>query len=239
MRREQDRLPLREKLSQAVPDQVPRLRIEAGRRLIENEELGIVDERPRERETPLHASRERPDAVAALVRKSRELEQLRDSRAQRRAIDAEITAVDLQVLGDGEVGIEIVALRDDADPDAGRPCGLRYRLADHLDRAAVRIDKPKAAAERRRLAGAGGGEKAEALAAANLEIESADDLVVAVALAQPGDAQDDFAVSDHRRRSSLTPRAPSRRARSVCRSVGRARSRGDAPFGPTLRLRPR
>ncbi len=115
---------------------------------------------------------------------------------ERLAADAEIAAVDLEVLGDGEIGIEIVDLRDDADANARRARRLRHGQAEHLDRAAIGIDEAEAAAQRRRLAGAVGAEKAEAFAAADLEIEAADDLVVAVALAKSRDAQDDVAAID-------------------------------------------
>ena len=94
-------------------------------------------------------------------------------------------------------------LRHDADADARLPRGLRHRLADHLDRAAIGFDEPEAAAQRGRLARAVRPEQAEALAAADLERQAADDLVVAVALAQAGDAQDDVA-----RRSATAPATP-------------------------------
>ena len=88
-------------------------------------------------------------------------------------------------------GIEIVHLRHDADADARLACGLRHRLADHLDRAAVGIDESEAAAQRRRFARAVGPEQAEALAAADRERQSAHDLLAAVALAQAVDGEDD------------------------------------------------
>ena len=48
---------------------------------------------------------------------------------------AEIAAVDEQVLGDGEIGIEIVDLRHDADAAARLARAPRHRLADQLDLA--------------------------------------------------------------------------------------------------------
>ena len=47
-----------------VPDQVARLRVEPGRGLVEQQQLGLVDERAGDREAPLHAARERLDQVA-------------------------------------------------------------------------------------------------------------------------------------------------------------------------------
>src|SRR5206468_9125816 len=84
-----------------------------------------------------------------------------------------------------------VDLRDDADADARCTCSLRHRQVEDLDRATIGIDETEAAAERGRLPGAVGSEQAEAFAAADLERQSADDFVIAVALAEIRDAQDD------------------------------------------------
>ena len=77
-------------------------------------------------------------AARPLRREPRELEQPRDARVDRRAIELEIASVDDEVLGHREVGVEVVHLRHDADADARLARRLRHRLADHLDRAAVR-----------------------------------------------------------------------------------------------------
>jgi hypothetical protein len=46
---------------QPLPQHVPRLRVEPGGRLVEQQHLGLVDQRPRDREPALHAARERID----------------------------------------------------------------------------------------------------------------------------------------------------------------------------------
>ena len=46
---------------QAVPEQVARLRVEAGRRLVEQQQVGLVDQRAGDRQPPLHAARQRVD----------------------------------------------------------------------------------------------------------------------------------------------------------------------------------
>ena len=56
MRRQQDRLALAQELPQPVPDKMPRLRVEPGRRLVEDQELRVVDERARERQPSLHSA---------------------------------------------------------------------------------------------------------------------------------------------------------------------------------------
>src|SRR5262249_7030355 len=160
-------------LSQPVPDQVPRLRIEARRRLVEDQQLGIVDERAREREAAFHPSRQRAQARIAPSRKASKFEQRRDADRERPPVYVEIATVYLQVLGDREVRIEVVLLRDDADADSRASRRTRHRLADHLDPPAIRVDQAETAAQRRRLAGAVRPEQSKALAAPDLERESA------------------------------------------------------------------
>ena len=79
MRRQQDRLAQFQQLAQAVPDQMTRLGVEAGRRLVENQQFRIVDQRARERQAALHAARERPDGRLRLACEPRELEQPRNA----------------------------------------------------------------------------------------------------------------------------------------------------------------
>ena len=54
-------------LVEALPQQVARLRVEPGGRLVEQQQLGLVDQRAGDREPALHAARERVDAVVAPV----------------------------------------------------------------------------------------------------------------------------------------------------------------------------
>ena len=61
---------------QAVPQQVPRLRVQAGRRLVEEQDRRLVDERAGDRESALHAARQRLDLVAGAFGELGELEQL-------------------------------------------------------------------------------------------------------------------------------------------------------------------
>ena len=49
---------------QPIPQQVARLRVEAGGRLVEEQELRLVDQAARDRQAPLHAARQWLDLVA-------------------------------------------------------------------------------------------------------------------------------------------------------------------------------
>jgi hypothetical protein len=48
---------------QAIPEEVPRLGVEAGRGLVEQEQVRLVDQRPGDREAPLHPAGQRLDRV--------------------------------------------------------------------------------------------------------------------------------------------------------------------------------
>ena len=177
---EQDRLALGEELTQAIPDEVPRLRIKAGRRLVQDEELGVVDQGSREDQPTLHSSRERSNAGGSLARESGEIEESRNTLLDDRIRKTKVASVDLQVLDHGEIRIEIVHLRHDADPDARLARSFGHRLTDERDIAGVRVDQAEAAAQCRRFAGAVGTKQPEAFSALDLEIEPAHNLVVAV-----------------------------------------------------------
>ena len=127
----------------------------------------------------------------AAIGEAGEFEELGDPSRERRAVDPEVSAVHLKVLGHREIGIQVVELRDHPNTNPRPSRRLRYRLADHLDLSAVGIDEPETAAERRRLARAVRPEEAEAFAAADLERKPADDFVVAIELAKSLDAQHD------------------------------------------------
>jgi hypothetical protein len=75
MRREQHRLALLQQLLQALPDQVARLRVEAGGRLVEEQQVGVVHQRARQRQAPLHAAGERVDLGVGAAGQPGELEQ--------------------------------------------------------------------------------------------------------------------------------------------------------------------
>ena len=87
---EQDRLALLQQVLQPLPHQVARLRVEAGGRLVEEQQVGVVDERAAEREPPLHAARELARLGVGLRLQRRELQQLRHALVDRRARQAEV-----------------------------------------------------------------------------------------------------------------------------------------------------
>ena len=79
---------------------------------------GLVDQRARDREAALHAAGERLDLVRRPVGQLGELEQLDRATLDLGPRQAEVAAVDPEVLLDGELLVEGVLLRDDAEPGA-------------------------------------------------------------------------------------------------------------------------
>ena len=189
MRGEHERLAFLRQAAQALPDEVPCLRVEAGGRLVHDEKQRIVDQRAGERQSPLHAAREHVDAGIGPSGEAGEFQQLGHARGDRGARHAEIAAVDPQILGDGEVGIEIVELRHDADAAARFARSCRDGLAEQLNVACVRVREAEAQAQRGGLARAVGTEKAEAFARRYVEVDAGHDFQIAVALAQRPRAQ--------------------------------------------------
>ncbi len=112
-RRHQDRDPLREKLREEHPELAARHRIDAGRRLVEHDQVRLVDERAGQRQLLLHAARQ---PIGQPRAERRELRQLEQSVAARRVV---VHAVDLgeerDVLVDAQIAVEAEALREVAD----------------------------------------------------------------------------------------------------------------------------
>ncbi len=115
---ERDALAL--ELPQPLPHEVARLRVEAGGRLVEKQQVGLVDQGPRDGEPSLHAAGERVDLVAFAIGELHEVEQFGSPGPDVGQLEPEVPAVDQHVVPDGQLGIEVVLLRHHAEPGADR-----------------------------------------------------------------------------------------------------------------------
>ena len=183
---------------QAVPQDVAGLRVETGGRLVEEQQLGVVDQRAGDRHPPLHPARQRVDLARGPFRELHEVEQLGRAALALGPREVEVAAVDDQVLGDGQLVVELVGLRHDAEagPDLAavrggleaehpqRPGGRRRRAADHP--------------HRRGLAGPVRPEEPERLAAVDLDVDAVDRREVAEPLDELARLDQRFAGHDPR-----------------------------------------
>ena len=122
VRRQHQRHALLLEPEQPLPDDVAGLRVEAGRRLVEQQHLGPVDQRPRDGEPALHAAGEVLDLGLRLLGELHEVEQLLAPTLRTSARgQAEEAAVDVEVVPDVQLHVEGVLLgaHADARPDLG------------------------------------------------------------------------------------------------------------------------
>ena len=122
---------------EAVPQDVAGLRVEAGGRLVEQQDLRLVDERAGDRQPAPHAAGERLDALVAALGELGEVEEAGGPLGDDRLRQAEVAAVDEQVLPYGQLGVQCVVLRHDAEARADPPpVGGRVH-AEHPERPPV------------------------------------------------------------------------------------------------------
>ena len=185
VRREQDReaLLLREPLD-LDPHRGPRLRVEPGGRLVEEEHLRLVDETGRDVEAALHpAGVAARDAVGG-VAQSDELEQLVDPLAQRGAAHRVDPALEHQVLAPGGLPVDARILRDVTGCTA-HAVRMAHDVFTGDGRASgVGLRERRERTNGRRLAGAVRAEETEDLAVAYGERDAVKRLHVLVALAE-------------------------------------------------------
>ncbi len=140
-RRHENRDALREKLGEQLPELAPRNGIDAGGRLVQQDDPRLVHERARERELLLHAPRQ-------LLGKSRtksgelcQLEQALPALANGRVAHAE--AVNLgkkrDVFVDGEVAVQTEPLREISERLCDLEVILHRILAQHAHAPVVRL----------------------------------------------------------------------------------------------------
>ena len=153
--------------------------IEAGGRLVEEEELRVADERDAEVEPALLPARQGLHPRAGLLLEADELDHLVDI-AGLRVVPGEHPVY----LTHRQRRRHVRRLQDDPDPLAQRRAAMLGVDAEHRHVAAVAGAVPLENLDRRRLTGAVRPEQAEHLALLDGEADAADGFDLAVALAQ-------------------------------------------------------
>ena len=170
---------------------MPGLRVEAGRRLVEQRDVGVVDQRAGDGQPALHAAGQRFDPAVGPLAQLHEVEQLGGPRLGGAPRYPEVARVGDQVFRDGQLRVERVQLRADAEPGPDRGAlPVRVHAEDPQRAGGGRGDAPDHP-HRRALAGAVGAEEAERLAAGHVHVDAVDRGEVAEAL-------DQAACVDHR-----------------------------------------
>src|SRR5262249_43389321 len=151
----------------------PRLRIEPGGRLVEEQEVGRADEGAADGEALLLPAGEVLVARARLVLEAH----LGEDRARVVALRVE-GSKELERLEHGEPIVEPRLLERNSEALAEGSLVGRPAETEHLDVARARLDQPLEDFDRRRLPRPVRPEQTEALAALHLEVEPADGLDV-------------------------------------------------------------
>ena len=191
--------------------------VEARRRLVEEEQLWIPDQRDREIEPAALAAGQRPALRIRLLLEPDELEDV-----PRRARIVVVPGEELEMLADREVREQLAALGHDADPPTPSAVCAFWVGAEHANLAGVATAIAHQDLDGRRLAGAVRAEQAEDLARRQLEVDPAHGLDAVVGLSNAGDldrihrreAKPFGAVGVGRRAESR----PARRARGSARA---------------------
>lgn len=166
---EDDRASGGAELLDEIPELAARLRVETGRRLIEEEKLGVADEGARERETLLLSARESADAGVLLF-----LELHEGNHVAHFTAFVEERAEQPNGFFDGELLRELRFLELNAEAFAEVAGVLGPAATEDGDVTAVGGGESLADLDGGGFAGAVGSQEAEALAGAHVEVEAID-----------------------------------------------------------------
>ena len=154
-----------------IPDEMARLRVEAGGGLVEQEQLGFVDKRAGNRQPAFHPARKKLHPIPGSVSQLNEIKELLGSAPSLVAGDPKVARVGEQVFIDEQLGVQRVGLWDDAQPRADSRTIPGWVLAQHTQGPARRRRDAPDHPHGRRFTGAVRAEEAERLAALDIEVD--------------------------------------------------------------------
>ena len=165
--RKEDRPPLAAIVEDEIADLFSTDRVEPAHRLVEDQKLGIGDERSGETGALEHAFREPAGLAICRVRDAGALERRERAGAEIGAAEARERAAHLDELSRGDVRVDVRVLGEKADSRAR--AGGANRFAEEGRLSARRRDEARQHLDRRRLAGAVRTDEPEDLAAGDVE----------------------------------------------------------------------
>src|SRR4051794_37809410 len=192
VRREHDGLAELAQRADRLPGGAARGRVEAGGRLVEEDQLRVADQRQAEVQPPQLAAGQLARHRVLLALQADEREHL-GRVARVREHPGEV----LERLADADAAVDAGLLQDDAQPLAQRPRPASRVEAEDGDLAAAALAVALEDLDRGRLARPVGPQQPVDLAAADLELDPGHGLEVPVGLAQAVDA--DGGIGVHRR----------------------------------------
>ena len=207
-------------------------RVEAGRGLVEQQDLGIVQQHPGDREPLLHAPAQAVDLAFGLVDEVGQVEHVLHDGPSGGAVDAVAAREELQVLTDEHVVVGAHEVRHVADDRPDQVVLVADGLAVDAGLAPAGLEQRRENLDRRGLARAVGADEAEALALLDGEVQVVQRHEVAVL---PGEVD----RLDHRHgwrpdlRRGVLRRWSGRTERDAARGRRPSRARGEA--GSTAR----
>ena len=196
MRRQQDRGAAALELGDQLEEFDRRLRIEAGGRLVEDRDLGALDDDLGQPQPLPHAAREGRDALVRDFREAHARQRVRDALGpfpQRQA--HQLRGVG-EILHRGEIVVEADGVGQIADTPLDLQRRARRIVAEHADMAGRNFGQAQHHQDRGGLAGAVGPEQAEHLAALDGEADGIDRIRAAVALGEIPSPDDDVMGRD-------------------------------------------
>ncbi len=174
VRRVHERLAPRPQGLEVVEDRVAALRVDAHRRLVEQDELRVVQQARGQVQAPLHPAAERLDPVARAFGEADEGEAGGDGRLQGRSGQAVEGPEEPQVLARGQLVEEREVLGHEADGGFGRVGVAAQGLAVDADLTRIGGHDPRDHPHRRAFARAVGAEESDQLAGADRERDVGD-----------------------------------------------------------------
>ena len=148
--------------------------VEAGQRLVEDDQARVVDQRAGQRHLLAHAAREALAALVGVRSEAQPVDQLGGGRGGLGPIDAPQAGDEFEILERRQLVVDHRLVGEPRhQPLGGDRIGQRVDAVDR-DRAGVRLQQPDHHAERGGLAGAVGPEERIELAGAHRQVETID-----------------------------------------------------------------
>ena len=167
---------------QPLPKLEPQLDVDAGGRLVENQELRLVNERARERQPPLLSPRDLRVFAVRVRRQSKPVEQHVGALGDGLSVQTIVARGKDEHVAQREIAIEIELLRRESDEPARLAPLALVVVAEDANAAAARAGQTDDRVDRGRLTGAVRSQKAEELAGADAQRDAVDRYDAAIAL---------------------------------------------------------